>query len=397
MAKVEKDVTQQKRILVLCVDRDADLGIKAEIKTPIIGRNDNLNAAVALALRDPEEPDANAMFEAVRLYDRLQSENKPNEVFEIATISGSELGGVEADRKVVAELGELLTTYPTNEVILVTDGYSDESVLPLVESRVPVSSVRRIVVKHSESIEETAALFTRYLKTIVENPRYSRIALGLPGALFLILGILALFNLVHYYLIAFAIVLGAYLFLKGFGADKTAKQLIQWMKEYAPPPLPIQIANYAAVGGALCTVVSFYLGWTKVVASVTFPLDLAGWLSLLPQFIGYFIKGAMDLLVVGVCVILFGRAILWYFEHDIKLLRNTALTILIAWSRWILEGTADVLTAQQPEMFYGRLIFSVIIGVLIGIASVLVIFVIHRSARGFFQQTQEQVEEFGEG
>jgi putative membrane protein len=396
MAKEEKDATQQKRILVLCVDRDGDLGAKAEIKTPIIGRNDNLNAAVALALRDPEEPDANAMFETVRVYDRLQSENKPSEILEIATISGSELGGVEADRKVATELGELLGGFPANEVILVTDGYSDEAVLPVIESRVLVSSVRRIVVKHSESIEETAALFTRYLRTIVENPRYSRMALGLPGVLFLILGILSIFNLVHYYLITFVIVLGAFLFLKGFGADRAAKNFVKWMREYSPPPLPIQIANYASIAGGLLIVVSGYLGWTKTAASITLPPDLAGWLGILPKLIGYFIAGAMDLVVVGICVVLFGRAILWYFEHDIKLLRNAALIILIAWSRWILEGTSDVLTALQPELFYGKLIFSVIIGVLIGIASVLVIFVIHRSARGFFAKPREQAEEFGE-
>jgi putative membrane protein len=114
-----------------------------------------LDGAVALALKDPEEPDANAMFEAVRLYDRLHNERQPGEVFEVATISGSDLGGVSADRKLVAELNSLQESFGANEVILVSDGFSDEAVLPLVESRVPVSSVRRIVIKHSESIEET--------------------------------------------------------------------------------------------------------------------------------------------------------------------------------------------------------------------------------------------------
>jgi putative membrane protein len=59
------------RTLVLCVDRDDDLGVKAGIETPVIGREKNINAAVSLALRDPEEPDANAIFEAVRIFDRL--------------------------------------------------------------------------------------------------------------------------------------------------------------------------------------------------------------------------------------------------------------------------------------------------------------------------------------
>ncbi|MEM3551428.1 MAG: DUF373 family protein, partial [Candidatus Bathyarchaeia archaeon] len=206
MTQSNEEISKMKRILILCVDRDNDLSVKTGIKTPLIGKEKNLNAAIALALKDPEESDANAMFEAVRIYDRLNSEARQNEAFEIATISGSELGGVGADRKIVAELNEILSSYKADEVILVTDGYSDEAVLPLVESRVPVSSVRRIIIKHSESIEETAALFTRYLKTVLENPRYSRLALGLPGILLFILGILSIFNLVHFYLMAIILV-----------------------------------------------------------------------------------------------------------------------------------------------------------------------------------------------
>ena len=391
MAKEEPTEKAQKRIFILCVDRDGDLGTKGGIKTPVVGRGENLNAAVALALQDPEEPDANAIFEAIRVYDRLQSEGKPEEVFEIATISGSELGGVGADRKIVAELSELLGSFPANEVILVTDGYSDEAVLPLVESRVPVSSVRRIVVKHSESIEETAALFTRYLKMVMENPRYSRIALGLPGLLFLILGIFSILNLLYYYWIAFIFVLSTFMLVKGFGVDKTAKNIYQWMKEYSPPPLSVQISNYSTVAGVLCIVVGIYLGSTKI----PIPADISGWIGDFPLIAGSFIQDSMDLLVVGVCVVLFGRAIRWYFEHDIKLLRNSALIVTVAWSRWILEGTADALITQG--MSYEKLIFSVIVGILIGIASILVVLVIHRSARGFFEKTKEQVEEFGEG
>ena len=183
MAKRETHQQTQKRILILCVDRDGDLETKAGIKTPLLGRPANLDGAVALALKDPEEPDANAMFEAIRLYDRLNSEKQPDEVFEVATISGTDLGGVSADRKLVGELNNLQESFMANEVILVSDGFSDEAVLPLVESRVPVSSVRRIVIKHSESIEETAAVFTKYVRLLVDNPRYSRIALGLPGIL----------------------------------------------------------------------------------------------------------------------------------------------------------------------------------------------------------------------
>ncbi|MEM1566408.1 MAG: DUF373 family protein [Candidatus Bathyarchaeia archaeon] len=386
-AKDEEGKKEQKKILILCVDRDGDLGAKTEIKTPLIGRETNLNAAVALALKDPEEPDANAMFEAVRLYDRLVSEGKPEEVFEIATISGSELGGVGADRKIVAELGDVLKVFPASEVILVTDGYSDEVVLPLVESRVPVSSVRRIVVKHSESIEQTAALFTRYFKTALENPRYSRIALGLPGILLLILGVLAIFGLVHYYLMAFIIVLGAYMFVKGFGVDRLAKRAYVWMKEYSPPPLPVQISAFSAIAGLLCVGIGIYLGLNTVAEQ---GLDWSNWIGVLPQAAGYFINGSKDLAVIGVCLALTGRAIRWYFERDTRLLRNAALIVLIGWSRQILEAVSGIL--KNPKAGYEVLIFSVVIGVLIGIASILIILVVHRSAKGFFKKTEEQKE-----
>jgi putative membrane protein len=398
MAAKETKEKEQKRILILCVDRDGDLGVKAGVKTPVVGREENVNAAVTLALRDAEEPDANAMFEAVHTYDRLRGENKPEEVFEIATVAGSELGGVGADRKIVAELNELLSSFPANEVVLVTDGYSDQAVLPLVQSRVPVSSVRRIVVKHSESIEETAALFTRYLRMIVENPRYSRIALGLPGLLFLILGVLSIFNLLYYYWIVFLFVLSAFMVVKGFGVDKTVKNFYKWMKEYSPPPLPVQISNYTALAGALCIGIGIYLGWTSaatVVANqVSPPSGIAGYLTIFPQIAGNFIQGSMDLIIVGISVTLLGRALRWYFEHDARLLRNAALIVSVVWSRVILGEASTVLIEAGGNE---RLILSIAVGILIGIASVLVIFVVHRSARGFFEETKEQAEEFGEG
>jgi len=390
----KKNQKQEKRILILCVDRDGDLGAKAEIKTPIVGRDENLDAAVTLALRDPEEPDANAMFEAVRVFDRLKNEKKPDETVQIASISGSEFGGVGADRKIAEELKSLLDSFPASEVVLVTDGYTDEAVLPLIQSRVPVSSVRRIVVKHSERIEETAALLSRYLKTLANNPRYSRIALGVPGLLLLILSVLSIFNLLSLFWLVFIFVLGIIMLFKGFGVDKAAMDFYRWTQEYTPPPLPVQISNFAAIAGALCAVVGIYLGWASVAGGITSPPDLAGWVSILPQIAGFFIQGAMNLMVIGICVILFGRAIRLYFQRDSKLLRNAALIVIVAWSRQILDATSDVLTGRMG-IGSEKLIFSIVVGILIGIASILVIFVIHRSSRGFFRETEEQVEEFG--
>jgi len=400
MTNKETEQQIKNRILILCVDRDGDIETKAGIKTPLLGRTSNLDAAVSLALRDPEEPDANAMFEAVRLYDRLQSEKQPEENFEVATISGSELGGVGADRKLVSELSNLLTSFSASEIILVTDGYSDEAILPLVESRVPVSSVRRIVVKHSESIEETAALFSRYLRLIWENPRYARLALGIPGLLFLLYGIFYIMQRVDYYLISIVLILGGVLLFKGFGVDRGAKNVYKWAREYSPPPLPVQISNYSIIAGILCIAVSAYLGASSASVNVTPPTaDLAGWISVLPDVAAFFIKGFMDLLVVGITIILFGRSIRLYFERDARLLRNVALVVSVVWFRWILDATANILIEPGvgfENVFFSNLVFAIVVGILIAIASVLLVIIIHRSSKNFFKKSEDNADEFGE-
>ena len=409
MAKKETHPQSQKRILILCVDRDGDIEVKAGIKTPLLGRTSNLDGAVALALKDPEEPDANAMFEAVRLYDRLRDEKQPEEIFEVATISGNELGGVGADRKLVFELNNLLESFIANEVILVTDGYSDEAILPLVESRVPVSSVRRIVIKHSESIEETAAVFTKYIRLLVDNPRYARMALGLPGLLVFIFGVLWAINFfvypgaIYWYGIAIVIVVGGFLILKGFGVDRATKEAYKWVRDYSPPALPMQISNYAVIAGILCIAVSVYLGVASVsINAAPFPSDLGGWLSITPKIASFFIKGVQDLLIVGISIVLLGRSVRLYFERDSRLLRNAALIVSVAWSRWVLEGTANVIiyyyNKSSPviginDPIFSNFLFTIIVGILIGVASVLLIYIINRSAKDFFKKREEKTEE----
>ena len=92
-------------MVVLCVDRDDDLERKTRMKTPRIGREECLEAAVQLALSDPEEADANAIFAALREYDMLKAKGYN---VEVAVIAGKETGGFEADRKLRKEARELM-------------------------------------------------------------------------------------------------------------------------------------------------------------------------------------------------------------------------------------------------------------------------------------------------
>ena len=66
--KIEKDVkaSAASRLLVICVDRDDDVGEKTGIQTPVVGRDACIEAAQRLALEDPEDADSNSIFAAIR-------------------------------------------------------------------------------------------------------------------------------------------------------------------------------------------------------------------------------------------------------------------------------------------------------------------------------------------
>ena len=56
------------KILVLNVDRDDDFGLKAKVKSPIVGIRDNIDAANKLGQEDPEDSDLNSIFYAISIY-----------------------------------------------------------------------------------------------------------------------------------------------------------------------------------------------------------------------------------------------------------------------------------------------------------------------------------------
>jgi len=180
--------TTYRKVLILCIDRDNDVGEKLGIPTPVIGRDNVLNVAVQYILRFPDDSDANAMFAAVQLYDNLAS-TLGRENVEIALITGSSSEDTMADLKLLDEVSRVLRVFDADGIIVVSDSPSDEAIVPLLQSKRPVISVRRVIVKQSRRFEEFATLAKYYLIKALTEPRYRKYALGLPGAIFLLAGI----------------------------------------------------------------------------------------------------------------------------------------------------------------------------------------------------------------
>ncbi|MBS7648121.1 DUF373 family protein [Candidatus Bathyarchaeota archaeon] len=390
MLNQEGQGSGEERILIVCVDRDNDIGRKAGVKTPIIGKKENIDAALKLLLADPEEADANAMFEAVRICESLERSASNNISCQVATIAGSELGGIAADRKLISELNEALKDFKPDSLILVTDGFSDEDILPLIQSRVPVSSVRRVIVKHSETIEETAAVFSRYLRKIIEDPRYSRIFLGLPGILLVMLGALALLAIfIRYDIGTWAwiiglIIVGGYLIGKGYGLDRRLASTLSRIS--SPHGLVI---GSSLVFGILLIAVGIYQALTQIASNPEIvpsppPSDPNVWLSILPRILGSVISASLTIVVIGVSIILFGRVLGHLLDRDPRFWRTTVLIAVCAWSWKIFKEAANIMI--DPTLPLDDLIASIIIGVVIAAVSMPIAHFLSKRYKSFFKE-----------
>ena len=203
----------QGRTLVLSVDRDDDIGFKASINSPVIGRDACLAAANTLGLADPEDSDVNAIFQAIKIYDELLGRG---EDVEVAVIAGNHMHMIEGDRRIAASLGDVVAQTGASNCIVVTDGAEDEFVIPIVQSKLPVSSIRRVVVSQMPNLEGTYYI----IKKLLNDPKVARLVLVPLGLAMLLWAVAYLVDMPQ---IATFIVIGAigiYLLYRGFGVDE---------------------------------------------------------------------------------------------------------------------------------------------------------------------------------
>ncbi|QSZ66459.1 DUF373 family protein [Methanofollis aquaemaris] len=199
--------------LILCVDRDDDLGFKANVKSPVVGREACLKAAEALGLADPEDSDVNAIFQAVKTYDALVEKG---EEVEVALLAGDHMHMLEGDRKIAADLMGVVDSTGAESCILISDGAEDEYVLPVVQSRMVVSGVQRVIVTQMPNLEGTYYI----IKKLLDDPKVARMVLIPLGLAMLIYATAYLIGYPEGATIIVVGALGLYLLFKGLGMDE---------------------------------------------------------------------------------------------------------------------------------------------------------------------------------
>ncbi|XVH32932.1 DUF373 family protein [Haloferacaceae archaeon DSL9] len=213
-------------LLVLCVDLDDDLGRKTGLSTPVIGNEAVREAAVALATADPEDSDVNVLFQGIHVYESLVDDEF--EEVEVAAVTGLEGSDVKANRKVGEEVDTVLASLQTGEevrAIVITDGAQDESVLPVIRSRMPIDGVRRVVVRQAQNLE--SMYYT--IKQVLADPETRGTILVPLGILLLIypfVVIASMFDIPGAAVLGvISALLGLYTLFRGLGLEETIDEL----------------------------------------------------------------------------------------------------------------------------------------------------------------------------
>jgi len=296
--KLEKDVkaTTANKLLVICIDRDDDLGRKTGIPTPVVGRNACIEAAQRLALEDPDDADSNSIFFAVKTYEDLVSKGYKTQV---VVVTGVENRGVQADEKVASEIKSVLKKFSADGAVIVSDGEDDEMVIPVIQSVIPVISVQRVVMQVSRTIEHSYAVFGKFLKLVMYNPKYSKFFLGVPGILLLIGGIGAVTGYNAEIFAVLVTILGGAFLIRAFDIDKA------WANWAKPTPEGFT-RMFTLITGLILIAASVPAGITTV-SPENIPSDL-GTINLITDevVIGQFVSGMIPFLWIGLGTIFVG-------------------------------------------------------------------------------------------
>jgi len=325
----------EKRLLILVVDIDDDLGEKTGIKGPVTGRKQVWEAASKLAVADPEEVDANAMFKGVHLYDEL---SKTHDV-EVACIQGSRRLGYYADREIVKQLEKVLHDFKPEGCVFVSDGASDEQVLPLVQSRVKIDSVHTVYVKQTKDLEKTYFVILDKLR----EPHFARIVFGIPGAALLLYFLIGSEGLRY-----FIGLLGAYLILKGVGIEDYIAHSIANTKFSLD-----RVSSVFYFGALPLALVSLGLGISRASASGEHEFV---------KLAAIFAK-EQALLMIAVMLVIFGRALEAYNEKRKYLYPSYIISGSAVVLFWLLfNSAADWVVGAVPfSDFFVSLLLTVVV------------------------------------
>ena len=361
--------THYKRVLVVCIDRDDDLGKNGGVETPVFGRDQCINAGTRLAIEDPEDADSNAIFGAVKIYEELVTKGYETEV---AVITGAYNRGIEADEKISSELIQVLSKFKAEGVVIVSDGEDDETVIPLIQAMVPVISIQRIIIRHSRSVEYSYAVFGKYVKMLVYDPRYSKFFLGVPGALLISSGFATIFGFTREALAIVLSVLGVAFVMRAFDIDKSISSLNR-----TTPSTFIRI--FSTFAGIMIILVGISNGISGIPDGAIPKGASISEIITNRAVVGGFVNGAITLIWIGLGTIFGGILLSNWFKGSIRIFSDIIRLVILGTIYIPAIQFTSVLTEKTNPF---NLISSLLIGLAVTLVATTFLFQYFRNKKG---------------
>lgn len=251
--------------LVVCLYRGPPL---SDAEPPIVGRSAVEDLVTAVGMEDPEDSRVNCLLEGLRVARDLDDET----IIAVVT-AGTE--SVTGDREIARQVDELVATHDPNSAVVVVDSAQDERLVPIIESRVPVDAVDRVVVRQARDIESTYYLLKQFL---ADEELRKTILVPIGSALLVFPILLAVFDSVTVSIGAIAAVVGVFLLYKGLSLDTLLANLTENVRE-ALYSGQISLVTYVVAAGL--ALVGMFVG---VLGASTLEGETTGELILVMQF-----------------------------------------------------------------------------------------------------------------
>ena len=326
------------RTLVLTVDRDNDLGVKAGIRGPVIGRKATLAAALRLGLADPEESDTNAILGALHRHDKLNEEIVGDDEVQIALLTGDVRVGARSDRAIAIQLDEVIQDFQPDRAFLVTDGADDEAALPIITSRVRVDHVEKVIVRQSKGIESTYY----YVVKAIEDPRWRARLLVPIAAVMIILGLGLIIPNGTKLIGAMPLIFGIWVLAKGLGWEQQLERLLGDMRAAASGSLLTSLLWALALVSlmiAAVTVIQVFYGTSA---------EIQEWASaILPDSSGFEVGAVNN--DIAVWVIAIDNALSWFLVAFFSLFLSLGV---LRWKEGSFTGQSVMLLATGAVAFF---------------------------------------------
>ncbi|PSP90859.1 hypothetical protein BRC90_00300 [Halobacteriales archaeon QS_4_69_34] len=245
---------------------------------PVVGREAVRSLVLATGLDDPESSRVNCLLAALRTADDLRSEGERAIVAVVA--GGTET--VNADRAIARQIEDLVATHRPEAAVVVVDSAEDERLVPVIESRVRVDAVDRVVVRQARDLESTYY----QLKQFLADEQLRRAVLVPLGIALLAVPVLLTLTASPTVVVAVAAaVVGSGVLYKGLGVDDALAGLAGDARA-ALYSGQVSIVTYVVAAGlALVGIAAGGIGASELVdespllTAMAFAFDSVPWLA----------------------------------------------------------------------------------------------------------------------